>query len=71
MIYDNAVTIKISRFKRRVSGKDSIPLKGVTGNVVVKLQIVKTSDRSQMNPKNFHNNIAIPVQLLYIAGHSL
>ena len=32
---------------------------------------VKTSDRSQMNPKNVFNNTVISVQLPYNAGHSL
>ena len=60
-------------------------LKGVTGNVLTNYEdfkywkcalgeqicTVKTSDRSQMNPKNVFNNTVISVQLPYIADHSL
>ena len=60
-------------------------LKRVTGNVLTNYEdfkywkcalgeqicTVKTSDRSQMNPKILFNNTVISVQLPYIAGHSL
>ena len=35
------------------------------------LQIFKTFNMSQMNPKEAFNNTAYSVQLTYIAGHSL
>ena len=34
-------------------------------------QIFKKCDMSQMNPKEVFHNTAYPVQLPYIAGHSL